>query len=60
MKRKKLFQVRIGTSDGDTPASEPLNTIDEAQARLAEVRAEIAETWENPDPDAAYIHIISR
>lgn len=61
-KRKtvRLYQVMIEDVVKDIQASEPFETVAEAQARLAEVRLEIVNTWENPDPDAAYIHIITK
>lgn len=58
MKQKK-YQVMIAATDGDIVASDLLDTVEAARARLDEVRKEITETWTNPDPDAAYIHIVT-
>ena len=49
------YQVRIKDTMADLPASDLLDTYEEAQAKLAEVRKEIAETWATPDTNAAYI-----
>lgn len=56
----RMYQVRIYDEVTDRPMSEPTENLAEAQAKLEEVRQEIITTWANPDPDAAYIYLITK
>lgn len=49
------YQVRIKDTMSDKPASGLFDTLEEAEKRLEEVRAEIKQTWATPDTSAAYI-----
>lgn len=51
------YQVRINDMMSNTPASGLFDTRAEAEAKLEEVRAEIANTWATPDTNAAYIEV---
>lgn len=54
------YQIRIRGFMSDRPASEILDSYEEAQKKLKEVREEIKNTWVSPDLDAAYIWTIKR
>ena len=51
------YQVRIHDTMSDRPVSELFATREEAEAKLAEVKKEITETWATPQPESAYIFI---
>lgn len=49
------YQIMIFTGSESKPASEVLNTLEEAKNRLVEVKTRIRVTQEKPDENAAYI-----
>ena len=52
------FQIMIFDGNKSTPASDVLNTLEEAKYKLVEVKDNIRATWEKPDENAAYIAVV--